>query len=83
MSRPGPTRRRPAGFALEARLHAAADALRERDAGRALDPSRFLPDRYRDVETEIARIRDTIAHPGPRPHREDAAGRPPRRVTAL
>ncbi|MEW2575751.1 hypothetical protein [Streptomyces syringium] len=50
-------------FALEARLNAVGDRLRALDAGHIeVDPDRKVTDWYRDVETEIADIRDGIAH---------------------
>ncbi|MFF5130754.1 hypothetical protein ACFY41_27985 [Streptomyces syringium] len=48
-------------FALEARLNAVGDRLRALDAGHIeVDPDRKVTDWYRDVETEIAEIRDAI-----------------------
>lgn len=49
-------------FALEARLNAIGDHLRALDAGSVeVDPDRKVTDWYRDVETEIAEIRDGIS----------------------
>ncbi|MEV6775207.1 hypothetical protein [Streptomyces syringium] len=48
-------------FALEARLNAIGDHLRALDAGSIeVDPDRKVTDWYRDVETEIAEIRDAV-----------------------
>ncbi|MFF5130756.1 hypothetical protein ACFY41_27995 [Streptomyces syringium] len=48
-------------FALEVRLNTAADRLRELDAGLVeIDPDCSIVDWYRQVETEIADIRDAI-----------------------
>ncbi|MGI5528791.1 hypothetical protein ACQEVX_15695 [Streptomyces syringium] len=48
-------------FALEARLNAVGDRLRALDAGHIeVDPDRKVTDWYRDVETEIAEIRDAV-----------------------
>ncbi|GGR23263.1 hypothetical protein WEB32_15240 [Streptomyces netropsis] len=48
-------------FALEARLNAIGDRLRALDAGSVeVDPDRKVTDWYRDVETEIADIRDAV-----------------------
>ncbi|MCC2279671.1 hypothetical protein LKL35_30210 [Streptomyces sp. ET3-23] len=52
-------------FALEVRLHAAGDRLRELDAGRVeLEPGRKVTDWYRDVESEIAEIREAVLRLG-------------------
>ncbi|MEV0260894.1 hypothetical protein AB0I49_06040 [Streptomyces sp. NPDC050617] len=54
----------PGRFALEARLNAAGDRLRALDAGHVeIDPDRKISDLYRDVETEIAEIRDAVPRP--------------------
>ncbi|GAA2913782.1 hypothetical protein GCM10020221_06840 [Streptomyces thioluteus] len=49
-------------YALEARLHAAEDRLRELDAGRVeVTPGRKFTDLYRDVEVQVAEVRDALA----------------------
>ncbi|MGX8906746.1 hypothetical protein ACR820_16210 [Streptomyces netropsis] len=48
-------------FALEARLNAVGDRVRALDAGHIeVEPDRKVTDWYRDVETEIAEIRDAV-----------------------
>ncbi|MFI8941160.1 hypothetical protein [Streptomyces syringium] len=48
-------------FALTARLNAVSDRLSDLDAGNVEpDPNRKVTDWYRDVETEIAEIRDAV-----------------------
>ncbi|SPE55977.1 hypothetical protein SNS2_2715 [Streptomyces netropsis] len=48
-------------FALEARLNAVGDRLRALDAGHIeVEPDRKVTDWYRDVEAEIAEIRDAV-----------------------
>ncbi|MEU7043877.1 hypothetical protein AB0A77_22795 [Streptomyces varsoviensis] len=54
----------PGRFAIEARLNAVGDRLRALDAGNVeIEPGRLVTDWYRDVETEIAEIRDSIPRP--------------------
>ncbi|MEV0281411.1 hypothetical protein AB0I22_34215 [Streptomyces sp. NPDC050610] len=51
-------------YALQARLNAAGDRLRELDSGDGESGlPRSIPDQYRDVEREIAEIRDSIPRP--------------------
>ncbi|MBH1935131.1 hypothetical protein I5Q34_12750 [Streptomyces sp. AV19] len=55
----------PGRFALEARLNAAADDLRELDAGIVTFlPAMIIPSRYRDIEEEIAKVRDEVLRLG-------------------
>ncbi|MFF4409082.1 hypothetical protein ACFY2W_32140 [Streptomyces sp. NPDC001262] len=52
-------------FALEVRLHTVGDRLRELDSGRVeLEPGRKVTDWYRDVEAEIAEIREAVLRLG-------------------
>lgn len=51
-------------FTLEAQLNATEDRLRALDAGRVeVDPNRKITDWYRDVETQIAQVRDRLLSP--------------------
>ncbi|MEV0260895.1 hypothetical protein AB0I49_06045 [Streptomyces sp. NPDC050617] len=51
-------------YALQARLNAVGDRLRELDAGVGeTGLPRSIPDQYRDAEREIAEIRDSIPRP--------------------
>ncbi|WP_372408346.1 hypothetical protein [Streptomyces luteireticuli] len=48
-------------YTLETRLNAAADELRELDAGIVVFlPAMVIPDRYRDVEGTIAKVREEL-----------------------
>ncbi|MBZ4320605.1 hypothetical protein [Streptomyces huiliensis] len=55
----------PGRFALEARLNALADRLRELDAGRVEinDDEDDVTDWYREVETGAAEVRDALSRP--------------------